>query len=203
VRITSGTSDLTSTPYLNYLLLVMSDSLDSLENTWWISSPEVYPSYEAIPPMRKLLLRTTNGALALPGSPQQLLMWTSNGQEVHFPPSYTASLMLLAMQEMSCLAEIWKLAGGVANPYWQNVYFIWNLRDHLLERSSSPDFITDDKMDPLLCRWLVRLLHGYQNCSSERVEKRKELTEQYERYCNGGELLGDSELFLYIIPRTT
>lgn len=180
----------------------MSDSLDSLENSWWVSSPKAYASYEDIPPKRRLLLRTTTRAPELPSSPQQLLVWTSDEQDLLYPSSYTTPLMLLSMQELSCLAEIFQLTAEASKPYWQNVHFIWSLRDHLLERSSSPSFLTEDKLDPLLCRWLVRLLHGYQNCSSEREEKREEIAEHYERYCNGGESLGESTLFFHVLHRT-
>jgi len=102
--------------------------------------------------------------------------------------------MLLSMQELACLAEIWKLDAEAARPYWKNVHFVWNLRDHLLERSTSPGLIHDNILDALLHRWIVRLVHGYQNCSLERDEKKTELDDKYELYRRDGILLEESEV---------
>lgn len=167
----------------------MSNTPDRTENMWWVSSPMVYSSYEDIPPNKKLLFRlvTSNGA---PNGSQQLLqVWAHDAQDHCFPAFYTVPFMLLSMQELACLAEIWKLDAEVAGPYWQNVHFIWNLRDHLIERSSSSGLLQNDTLDMLLLRWTVRLIHGYQNSSSEREEKKTELDEKYELYCHDHTLL--------------
>ena len=155
--------------------------LTDMENEWWIEDPEKYTSYENLPLKPKWLARCITD-----GEAKRLLEVYTHDQTHIFPEKYAVRLMLLSMQELSCIAESFSPATDpiMRTRLWRNVHFIWRLRESIL----IPQEIGSNGVHSLLERWVIRLIHGFSNSESERKEGAEELDALYSGYREIGKL---------------
>jgi len=161
---------------------------DEMEDTWWIERPKIYASYHEVPSRKKWLLR-----LAVDKPPQsEARLEVCVEQHRHLlPESYIAPLMLLSIQELSCMAESFSehVNSRKRAELWRNIHFIWLLRESLLS-SPTKESITDPNgvFHPILERWSIRLLHGISNSKPKRKENSEQLCGLYLAHCGAGAL---------------
>jgi hypothetical protein len=160
----------------------MSD-FDETEDKWWIENPKKYPSFDELPAKTKWLAR-----IVLDDSPQSHthLEVCVDHQKHLLPEKYIAQLMLLNIQELSCMAESFSLT--VIPPQdtrlWRNIHFIWNLRESILEKEEEKR----NKCTILLQRWTIRLIHGITNSKSRRRDHAEQIGRLYSAYLEEGSL---------------
>ena len=158
----------------------MSD-FDSIEDEWWIENPEKYTTFIELPLKTKWLARPVTGGS--PDSPTYLEV-SVDDKKFLLPGNYIVPLMLLTIQELSCMAESFsKATSGQDTRLWCNIHFIWRLREHILlsfEEEGAQKKSTN--LRPLLKRWIIRLIHGKQNSKSRQREHAEEICHLYSAY---------------------
>ncbi len=157
------------------------------EEEWWIENPERYTSFEKLPLKAKWLARCVEKE----SHSKRLLEVFTNGQTHLLPGNYTAPLMLLTMQELSCMAESFSPAANhnKQTQLWRNIHFTWRLRESIL---IAPELHQTrnkgDRVHCLLERWIIRLVHGFTNFKSKSQEGTDELSTLYSAYHEGRKL---------------
>ena len=168
-------------------LLTMT-ALDEMEDQWWMEKPKLYASYNEVPASAKWLFR-----LAIDDPPQsaaRLEVWADHRRHL-LPESYIPLLMLLSIQELSCMAESFSQH---VNPrkraeLWRNIHFIWLLRDNLLISPTTESFANPNCIfHPILDRWSIRLIHGISNSKAARKGDSEKLCRLYLENCGAGRL---------------
>lgn len=158
----------------------MSD-FDNIEDECWIDKPEKFPTFVELPSKTKWLARPVTGGA--PDSPTYLEV-SVDDKKFLLPENYTAPLMLLTIQELSCMAESFSMATPRQDTrLWCNIHFIWGLRERILlsfEEEGARKKST--RLHPLLKRWIIRLIHGKQNSKSKRRENAEEIHRLYSAY---------------------
>ncbi len=172
----------------------MSD-FDSIEDEWWIENPEKYTTFVELPSKTKWLAHPVTGGS--PDSPTYLEV-SVDDKKFLLPGNYIVPLMLLTIQELSCMAESFsKATSGQDTRLWCNIHFIWRLREHILlsfEEEGAQKKSTN--LRPLLKRWIIWLIHGKQNSKSRRRDHAEEIRRLYSAY--GKEDLEKGTLFLSV-----
>jgi hypothetical protein len=163
-------------------------AFDKLEDKCWIETPNVYSSYNEVPSSTKWLLR-----LAIHEPPQsEARLEVCVDQSRHLlPGSYIAPLMLLSIQELSCMAESFSkhVDPRKRAELWRNIHFIWRLQECLLSSPTMKSFTDPNRiMHPLLERWIIRLIHGMSNSKTKRKENSERLCQLYLAHCGAGKL---------------
>jgi len=158
----------------------MSD-FDDIEDVWWMDNPEKYTTFVELPSKTKWLARPVTGGA--PDSPTYLEV-SVDDKKFLLPENYIAPLMLLTIQELSCMAEsISTVTPRQDIQLWCNIHFIWRLRERILlsfEEGGAPKIGTC--LHPLLKRWIIRFIHGKQNSKSKRREHHEEIHNLYSAY---------------------
>jgi hypothetical protein len=172
----------------------MSD-FDHIEDEWWIDNPKKYTTFLEVPSKTKWLARPVTGGP--PDSPAYLEVYVDD-KKFLLPENYIAPLMVLTIQELSCMAESFS---STATPrqdvrLWCNIHFIWSLRECVLLSFEEGTRKTWTGLHPLLKRWIIRLIHGKQNSKSKRREHATEIHTLYSAYSE--EDLGKGKLLLSI-----
>ena len=152
---------------------------NSAEDEWWVNDPETFTSFEKLPIKSKWLARYIT---PLGQSKPRLEVFT-DGQIHYFPETYAGPLMLLSLQELSCIAEAFVATDlKKKSQLWQNIHFIWRLHETILLTSKLQPNDKEDRIHPLLERWVVRLVHGVGNSTSNRRKSDAKLYRLYNEY---------------------
>jgi hypothetical protein len=157
----------------------MSD-FNRTEDEWWIENPKRYASFNELPSKVKWLARqVTNNS----SQSQRSLEVYVDDQKRLLSGNYIAPLMLLNIQELSCMAESFSPTENslTVTRFWRNIYFVWRLRESILERD-------EEKINPFLERWTIRLINGFSNSKSKRREHDEKIGTLYNAYREAGAL---------------
>lgn len=153
------------------------------EDEWWIDKPGTYASFDSLPTKVKWLAReVTDDSLQ---SHKSLEIYVDD-QKHSLSGHYIAPLMLLTIQELACMAESFcptETSLGVTR-FWRNIHFVWRLRESILDNNGGHQ----NKINPLLERWIIRLINGYSNSKSERKEHTEKTETLYSAYRQAGAL---------------
>ncbi len=155
---------------------------DNIEDEWWIDNPDKYTTFVELPSKTKWLARPVTGGA--PDSPTYLEV-SVDDKKFLLPENYIAPLMLLTIQELSCMAESFSSTATARQDIrlWCNIHFIWRLREHiLLSFEEEGTRKTGTFLHPLLKRWIIRFIHGKQNSKSKRREHHEEIHSLYSAY---------------------
>lgn len=168
--------------------LLSMTAFDDMEDKWWIDRPHIYASYNELPSGNKWLVRQT---IDDPLQPEGWLEVCVDQHRHLLPESYIAPLMLLNIQELSCMAESFStyVDSYKRTELWRNIHFIWLLQESLLtapmqEYSAKPT----NRCHPNLERWTIRFMHGISNSKLRRKENAKKLCGLYDAYDGVGKM---------------
>lgn len=170
-----------SLPFISSLSLTHQDMSDfnQAEDEWWISDPETFTSFDKLPINSKWLARCITPS----GHSKPRLEVFTDGQIHYLPELYAGPLMLLSLQELSCIAEAFSATDPKKkSQLWQNIHFIWRLRETILMTFKLQPNDKEDRIHPLLERWVVRLVHGVGNSPSNRRKSDEKLYILYDEY---------------------
>jgi hypothetical protein len=149
--------------------------LNSAEDDWCIGDPVTYSSFENLPMKARWFAR----CITPPGQSKPTLEVFTDSQIHCLPETYAGPLMLLSLQELSCIAEAFLVtASKMKTQLWQNVHFLWSLRETILMNKDDQE----DRIHPLLERWVIRLIHRVGNSISNRRQSDEKLKVLYNQY---------------------